>query len=88
MNHYYYSNNRQKNVALPILYHLIDQFNTTEQQPLKELLVSYQNKLLSSKTDPLLLNKMSLEISNCLIKNELWLSESEALLFKKLFKLV
>lgn len=78
---------QHKQVAF-IIQHLLDQLIDDNKRPLRDILTRFQTKLLSTPVEPLLLNRMVLEITGCLITYNILLSREESRLFKNLFKLI
>ena len=75
--------------AMTIIDHLLEGINNTPQlAPLKNLLVSYKQRLEYDGTYiPFILSQMNVDISRMLIDNKLMLSESQAEQIKKLREL-
>ena len=75
--------------AMTIIDHLLEGINNTPQlAPLKNLLVSYKQRLEYDGTSiPFILCQMNVDISRMLIDNKLMLSESQAEQIKKLREL-
>lgn len=88
INQKYYNNKEQIQAAIPIVRNILDKLNGDNQEELKGMLINFQNELWSPKLDALLLNRMCLDISNCLVSNGIILSKEESNSFKDLFKLI
>lgn len=84
----YYNKEEQIVGAAIIVKKNLENLNCDNHFPLKILLEKYQSEMIFKKVNPIILNQLVLDISDCMVQNGIKLSKKESIHFKQLFNLI